>query len=107
LTAETTISTTYTNLTTVGPAVTVVVPASGTVLVSVTAGMVSSNGNAGYMGFAASGANTSAPTDTLALNLQGNQFVKSSATFLLTGLDSGKHDLHCAVQDHRRYGNDP
>ena len=89
MTAETTTSSTYTDLATVGPAVTVVVPASGMVLISVTAGMVSSNGNAGYMGFVVSGANTSAATDPLALNLQGNQFVKASATFLLTGLTPG------------------
>jgi hypothetical protein len=87
---ESTTSITYTDLATVGPAVTLDVPASGRVLVSVTAGIQTSQGGAlGYMSFAMSGANTSAGNDATALNLLGNNFQKASATFVLSGLTPG------------------
>jgi hypothetical protein len=87
---ESTVSTTYTTLATPGPAVTVTVPASGRVLVSVTAGIKGSQGGGlGYMSFVMSGANTSSGSDTTALNLLGNDFQKASASFVLTGLNPG------------------
>jgi hypothetical protein len=79
-------------LATVGPAVTVVVPVSGRVLISVTAGIETSNNNgSGFMSFAMSGANTAAaPTDdSTALNQVGNDFQKASASFVLSGLTAG------------------
>jgi collagen triple helix repeat protein len=89
-TAESTTSITYANLATVGPAVTVDVPASGRVLISVTAGIQTTTGSAlGYMSFAMSGTNTSTGSDATALNLLGNNFQKASATFVLTGLTPG------------------
>jgi hypothetical protein len=89
-TAETTTSTTYTDLATPGPAVTVTVPASGKVLVSVTSGMKNSNAsNPTFMSFAVSGATTQAATDTRALSLLGNNFQQASASFVLTGLTPG------------------
>jgi hypothetical protein len=73
-----------------GPAVTVTVPASGKVLVSVTAGMI---GDAGsrvcHMGFATSGANSAAATDANALIHQGSNLNQDSASFVLTGLAGG------------------
>jgi hypothetical protein len=90
VTTETTTSTTYTDLATVGPAVTLVVPASGRVIVTVTGGMLNSTGsNPGYMAFAMSGANTSTGNDSTALNLLGNGFQKASASFVLSGLTPG------------------
>jgi hypothetical protein len=92
LTQQATTSTTYTDLATVGPAITLPVPASGRVLVSVTAGIQTSTGGAsGFMSFAMSGANTVPPAtdNSTALNLIGNDFQKASATFVLTGLSPG------------------
>jgi hypothetical protein len=90
LTQQSTTSTTYANLTTPGPAVTLVVPASGRVLISVTAGIQTTQGGAlGFMSFAMSGANTSSGNDATALNLLGNDFQKASASFVLSGLTPG------------------
>jgi hypothetical protein len=91
-TTESTTSTTYADLQTVGPAVTLDVPASGRVLVSVTTGIsTTTGGGSGYMSFALSGANTQAPPadNSLALNLFGNDFQKASASFVLNGLTPG------------------
>jgi hypothetical protein len=89
-TAQTTTSTTYTDLGTVGPAVTVNVPASGKVLVSVTAGMFDSNNSAlNFMSFAISGATTQAAADTRGLSLLGNTAQQASASFVVTGLNAG------------------
>ena len=61
---ETTTSTSYTNLTTTGPAVTVTVPASGRVLVMLSVKAWNSIANEGnYMAHAMSGANTSSGSD--------------------------------------------
>jgi hypothetical protein len=79
-------------LATPGPAVTLDVPASGRVLVSVTAGIATSTGSgSGFMSFTMTGANDlPAPTDdSTALNQVGNNFQKASATFVLSGLAPG------------------
>jgi hypothetical protein len=89
-TTEATTSITYANLATPGPAITLVVPPSGRVLVSVTSGIETTTGSAvGYMSFALSGANTAAGSDTTALNLLGNVFQKASASFVVSGLTPG------------------
>lgn len=85
-TSESTSSTTFTDLTTSGPAVTITVPASGILDVDLGCRM---NGY-GYMGFALSGANTRAvngTTDVLLLNGSGLQ--NASRTVVLTGLAPG------------------
>src|SRR4029079_9449757 len=92
LTTQTTTSTTYTDLATVGPAITLDVPASGRVLIAVTAGIATTTGSgSGDMSFAVSGAHTVAPpTDnSTVLNLIGNDCQKASATFVLSGLTPG------------------
>jgi hypothetical protein len=93
LTDETTGSTTYTNLTTPGPSVTVVVPASGRVLIALTAGIFTSTGGGlGYMSFRCSvvgGDCTAGGSDVTALNLLGNNRQKATATFVLNGLTPG------------------
>jgi hypothetical protein len=80
-------------LATVGPAVgNVVVPASGRVLVSVTAGIETATGSGvGYMSFAVSGPTASGANDSTALNLLGNDFQKASATFVVSGLTPGTY----------------
>jgi hypothetical protein len=90
LAQQATTSTTYTDLATPGPAVTVVVPASGKALVSVTAGIQTTQGAAlGYMSFAITGGTTRAANDATALNLLGNDFQKASAIFVVSGLTPG------------------
>lgn len=92
-TEESTASTSYTNLTTSGPAVTVTVGASGTALVTMSALMYHSQAqDKSFMGFAVSGASTVAATDADALMLRSSdagQSVQASYTTLVTGLTPG------------------
>jgi hypothetical protein len=92
-TSQTITSTTYTDLTTTGPSVTVTVPSSGIVMVTLTAKIgTNTNGAVGTMGFALSGSNTAAASDTQALwpaRLNSGDFAQGSATFLVTGLSAG------------------
>lgn len=88
-TSQTTTSTAFTDLTTSGPAVTVTVPTSGAVLVTVTGRLFNSAANFTIMGFALSGANTVAGTDTRSLLVFGTNAVQASATYLVTGLTAG------------------
>jgi hypothetical protein len=89
-TSETTASTTYTDLATVGPTQTVTIPASGKALVIVTA-LESTSNQSGivFTSFAVSGASTVAATDARALEVQGNNAVRASATSVVTGLTPG------------------
>lgn len=61
----------YVNLATVGPTVTIDVPDSGEVLVTISAYIACSGHIGGYMGFEMSGANTAAASDTEAIVTQG------------------------------------
>lgn len=65
-TSQGTASTTYTDLATTGPSVTLDVPASGEIVVDISAWLQVSVGQTGYMGFALSGSNTLAATDARA-----------------------------------------
>jgi hypothetical protein len=86
-TAESTSSTTYVNLTTAGPSVTVIVPASGRVLVSVTTATTGNSASTScLMSFAASGGNTVAASDANAVILAGQALQRASATSVLGGL---------------------
>lgn len=83
-------TTTYGDLTTPGPAVTVTVPASGQVLVTLTASMDQSSASGfGLMGVTLSGANTVAAADAVSIAKQGTNFETASGTYLLTGLVAG------------------
>ncbi|MFO1540239.1 MAG: hypothetical protein ACKOTZ_07295 [Chloroflexota bacterium] len=89
-TSQTTTSTTYTDLTTVGPSVTVTVPASGNIIVILTAQMGNaSNGDEVYMSFSGGGI---AVSDARALvwtgRNTGDVFI-GSATFYVTGVSTG------------------
>ncbi len=97
-TSQSTASATYVDLTTVGPEVTLTVNTS--VMVIVTAGINSNAASdpAGFVGYAVSGANTIAATDTTAMafaaTISGgvitlDPFVRGSAVSILTGLTPG------------------
>lgn len=100
-TQEATTSTSFTDLTTPGPAVTIDVPASGKVLVTLSAFMWGSGaGVLTSMNLAASGANTHAAADTwggldaesrsaIANSWAGSGHGTAERTFLLTGLAPG------------------
>jgi hypothetical protein len=92
-TAQSTTSATYTDLATVGPAATVVIGANGLALVTLSADLQNTTLNAfAAMGFAMSGANTLAASNTNALynkaSVAGNS-LRMSYTVLLTGLTPG------------------
>jgi hypothetical protein len=91
---ESTLSLVYTDLATGGPTVTVVVPASGRVLVTVTTAEL---GNAGstacFMSFAGSGANTIAADDSNAVIQAGGAQQRASASSVLSGLNPGSTTL--------------
>jgi len=92
-TAATTTSTAYTTVlspASLGPAVTLTVPATGRVLISVTSGMFGSTGSSTCnMSFAMSGANTAVATDTRAVILTSKDLQQASASFVLSGLTPG------------------
>lgn len=94
-TSQTTTSTSYTDLTTLGPQASVVIGPSGNAIVSVTAeAMTNSNGVECYMGFAISGATTVAANDDQALTSatrNTGDLPKSSGTFWVSGLNQGSH----------------
>jgi hypothetical protein len=94
LTSQTTTSTTYTDLATVGPTVTLDVGANGLALVSVFGHLQNStaSGESAFIGIALSGANTVAANDNRALRYQpwtANAFGQFGATFLFGGLTPG------------------
>lgn len=80
-------TTTYGDLATVGPTVTVNVGESGCVLVALATALGNGGGYA-QMSFAASGANTVAASDTRAIAVTGTT-QRIGSTFLLTGLLPG------------------
>lgn len=93
-TSQTTTSTSYTDLATVGPAVTVTIGANGLALVTFMAYIqhAVASGNTGWVSFAMSGANTLAASDSYALMYQtwtANAFHQGGVSFMLTGLNPG------------------
>jgi Collagen triple helix repeat (20 copies) len=88
--SEPTTSTAYVDLPTVGPGVTLTVPASGRVLVSVTSGMTGSSGSVScFMSFAGAGANTIAAVDANSITLASGTLQRASAASVLSGLSPG------------------
>jgi hypothetical protein len=92
-TAETTTSTTYTDLATVTDTVTVTIGATGRVLVGIKTELINNTANAWtYATFAASGANTIAAADKYSVKYQAygaNAANAIGAPFLITGLVAG------------------
>jgi hypothetical protein len=90
LTAQGTSSTTYTDLATAGPSVTVDVPASGLVRVSIYCSHSSNDpGAIALMSFEVTGGNSVAAADVRAIGHVGNTGHRNGFTFLLTGLNVG------------------
>jgi hypothetical protein len=88
--SELTTSLAYVDLATVGPAVTLTVPASGRVLVSVTSGMTGSSGSVScFMSFAATGASSVAAVDANSVTLASSTLQRASASSVLSGLTPG------------------
>ncbi|MDI3211756.1 hypothetical protein [Arthrobacter sp. AL12] len=85
VTGQATSSTSYTDLTTVGPAVTVTISANGMALVFLNATMFSAQTS---MGFAISGATTVAADDVNCI-LINTVTSRLSGAFLVTGLNAG------------------
>jgi hypothetical protein len=87
---QTTTSTTFADLATLGPSVTLTLPAGSTkALVIVTAAENTNQGGASaYMSVAVTGASTVAASDATAFIVVGSNAVRASATAVLTGLSS-------------------
>ena len=89
-TTQTTTSTSYTDLTTSGPAVTLATGTSALVTVAFQ-GYNSGAGYLSYMSVAVSGATTIAAADSTAAVVRYDNNISASATFLLTGLTAGSN----------------
>jgi hypothetical protein len=87
-TSQTRTATSYGDLATVGPAVTVTVGANGIVLLHLQA-VTNNSANTGFMGFVASGANTIAAADTKTIRNTATVDVSAAKLFILTGLTPG------------------
>lgn len=92
-TTETTTSSTYTDLATAGPAVTVTIGQSGMALVSISSGLNMGAAGVGFarVGVALSGANTLAAGTNNAYIVQTSDtpHIRNGVAFLLTGLTAG------------------
>lgn len=97
LTVETTTSTSYTDLATAGPSVTVTTGTDALVTISAILGQGADAGQTIHAGVAVSGASTIAASDSYSLFLNGDDFtsasgnVSLSTTFKLTGLTPGSN----------------
>ena len=98
-TSQTTTSTSYADLATVGPAVTVVVGANGLALVSIAASLTNSNvGGYAIMAFAVSGATTTAAQDKYGVFTNvptAAAAQRLGATYLISGLTPGSTTFTC------------
>lgn len=101
--SEATNSSSYVDLTTVGPSYTMTPPASGKVLVFLYARLNNDTaGNGAVMGFAMSGGNVSSASDDKAIEAGGPEQFRKSGVFLLTGLTATSTTFTCKYK--RRTG---
>lgn len=89
LTIESTTGTSYTDLATAGPSVTVIIGATGKAQVGLYGAMSNAGSNFALMSFAVSGATTIAATDTYSLQTATPSDVRHGAVWILTGLNPG------------------
>jgi len=89
-TSQTTVSGAYTDLATVGPAVTITTGTSALVTIG-SAIQGSSSLLTCYMSWAVSGATTSAAVDARAVGIANQQLIFASRVFLMTGLTPGSN----------------
>lgn len=103
LTAQATTSSTFTNLATVGPSITVNVGPNGILLIGCSAAVSNdTTGNGGAMALDITGANTIAADQSLTgFGITYNGATDNSRTNLLVGLNAGSTTL---VAKYRRYG---
>lgn len=92
-TSQTTTSTTYTNLTTVGPAVTVTT--GTTALVALYNTNVNTGTTSSLMAFEVTGASAIAPNDNMSIGIAGTDGIREGALFRLTGLTPGSNTFTC------------
>ena len=90
-TAQTTASTTFTDLATPGPAVTVTIGSTGKALVAIYASLAHSTSNYALAGYAVSGASTVAASDLASLQHGSSVAIRAGATLLHTGLTAGSN----------------
>ena len=93
-TSQSTTSTSFTNLATAGPAITIDVPASGKIWLSFGANIANSvTGGNSYIALAVSGSNTVSASETgiygLSYQSSGNAWGQTGKSFLVTGLTPG------------------
>ena len=87
--SETETSTSYDDMTTAGPAVTLTTDTTALVIVS--AVMSNSGANQTYMSWAVSGASTVAASDAFALSNEGTNRMRASRMYLVTSLIAGSN----------------
>lgn len=92
-TSQTTTSTSYTDLATVGPTVTATTGPYA--IVSTYNSNFNSTAAASLMGFQVSGASSIAPTDNTTIAITGTGSQRAGATFLLTTLTPGSNTFTC------------
>jgi hypothetical protein len=90
-TSQTTTSATFTDLSTVGPAVTATIGVSGTALVCPYVRASTSTTGGAFMGFVVSGASTVAAASSFAVGTAATTAQRLGATFLVTGLTPGSN----------------
>ena len=92
-TSETTTATTYSDLATPGPAVTVTIGSTGKALIAMHSGLANATaGIASFMGFTISGATTLAASDSTAIGFTSATSavgIRCGSTLVLTGLNAG------------------
>lgn len=92
-TNQTTTATSYSDLATAGPAVTVTIGSTGKALMAMHSGLANATaGIASFMGFAISGATTLAASDTTAIGFTSATSavgIRCGSTLVLTGLNVG------------------
>ena len=90
-TGQTTSSLSFTDLATVGPAVTVTIGSTGKALVAIYSSLFNTTNNYALAGYAVSGASTVAASDLAALQHGDSVAIRAGATLLQTGLTVGSN----------------
>lgn len=104
-TNESTSSTSYADLSTSGPAATVIIGANGLALVTVSSHSYNSGLNDTFQGFAVSGATTVAADDKYSKVTSLTSGNTASSTFIVTGLTPGSNTFTCKYKVTAGTGN--
>lgn len=90
-TGQSTSSTSYTDLATAGPAVTVTIGATGKALVAIYTSAANTTNNYALAGYAVSGATTAAASDLASIQHGSSVAIRAGATLLHLGLNAGSN----------------